>query len=120
MSVLFNKLKEVIIKWLFSLIILELKSMEQTRVAKYKTYRDSFIKSNSTTFDTKKSNAFINTTSNLPYEDVIVEMNNQNEQNKIKSKQKLNDGIKIALVGINLVAVIIGLVFLGILAFGGM
>lgn len=93
--------------------------MENSRVAKFKQYRDSFTKENSTNFDTKKSNEYIKATNTLPYEEVMQEVDSQNTQQDIANKENFKKGCIIAALVILGIGVVVGLVFLGILAFRG-
>ena len=93
--------------------------MEYSRVVKFKEYRDSFTKENSVKIDTKKSDDYMSSTTTLPYEEVIKEVNSQDEVQENIKNVKFKRIYMMCLLGVITVGVIIALVFLGILAFRG-
>ena len=93
--------------------------MEYSRVVKFKEYRDSFTKENSVKIDTKKSDDYMSSTTTLPYEEVIKEVNSQDEVQENIKKAKFKRIYMMCLFGVITVGVIIALVFLGILACRG-
>ena len=93
--------------------------MEYSRVVKFKEYRDSFTKENSVKIDTKKSDDYMSSTTTLPYEEVIKEVNSQDEVQENIKNAKFKRIYMMCLLGVITVGVIIALVFLGILAFRG-
>lgn len=92
--------------------------MEYSRVVKFKDYRDSFTKENSVRFDSKGNDDFMSSTTALPYDEVIKEVDNQKEIEAIAKKEKFKRiYMMVALIG-GLICITIALIFLGILAFG--
>lgn len=105
--------------------------MKETRVQKWKAYRDSLIKQEAKIEENdneirdievkstpKQSQSKMSATSTLPYTEVIkgVESEEQSASNNKSTKSFILLTIIAAVLG---VAVITGLVFLGIWAFGG-
>ena len=93
--------------------------MEYSRVVKFQEYRDSFTKENSVKIDTKKSGDLMSTTNTLPYEQVIKEVESEEMQEAKIKQEKFKRIYMIVFLGIVFVALTIGLIFLGILAFSG-
>ena len=93
--------------------------MEYSRVVKFKDYRDSFTKENSVKIDTKKSDDYMSSTTTLPYEEVIKEVNSRDEIQENIKKARFKRIYLMCLLGVISVGVIMALVFLGILAFRG-
>ena len=92
--------------------------MEYSRVVKFKDYRDSFTKENSVKIDSKKTDDMSSTTT-LPYEEVIKEIGSEQELEKAEKAKKMKLIAMISFFAVVVLALIIGLVFLGIIAFGG-
>ena len=102
--------------------------MEETRVQKWKTYRESLIKQEAPIEDNKNNildikvkdsrdlRQTISATSTLPIEEVIKGMQDGEEQEKKSKLPLILSILAIILFG---AAIIVGLVFLGIWAFGG-
>ena len=93
--------------------------MEYSRVVKFQEYRDSFTKENSVKIDTKKSGDLMSTTNTLPYEQVIKEVESEEMQEAKIKQEKFKRIYMMVFLGIVFVALTIGLIFLGILAFSG-
>ena len=93
--------------------------MEYSRVVKFQEYRDSFTKENSVKIDTKKSGDLMSTTNTLPYEQVIKEVESEELQEAKIKQEKFKRIYMMVFLGIVFVALTIGLIFLGILAFSG-
>lgn len=93
--------------------------MEYSRVVKFQEYRDSFTKENSVKIDTKKSGDLMSTTNTLPYEQVIKEVESEDMQEAKIKQEKFKRIYMMVFLGIVFVALTIGLIFLGILAFSG-
>ena len=93
--------------------------MEYSRVVKFQEYRDSFTKENSVKIDTKKSGDLMSTTNTLPYEQVIKEVESEEMQEAKIKQEKFKRIYMMVFLGIIFVALTIGLIFLGILAFSG-
>ena len=104
--------------------------MKETRVQKWKTYRDSLIKQEAKIEEPvdairdievkstpKSSRSSISATSTLPLTEVIKGINEEEEPKN--EKKHLNIIIQISIVAIIAIGVVTGLVFLGIWAFGG-
>lgn len=100
--------------------------MEHSRVKKYKNYRDSFTKVNAQEIDganiidgLSNDNTLNNTTSTLPFDEVIKKIDVEEENERANKKLKLKKVLRYAIpIGI-LVVLIIVLIIIGILAFGG-
>ena len=93
--------------------------MEYSRVVKFKDYRDSFTKENSVKIDSKKTDDYMSSTTTLPYEEVIKEIGSEQELEKAEKAKKMKLIAMISFFAVVVLALIIGLVFLGIIAFGG-
>lgn len=104
--------------------------MKETRVQKWKTYRDSLIKQEAQIVEPvggirdievkrspKVESSTISATSTLPIAEVIKGINE--EETNEKQKRNLKPIIQIAIVVIIAIGVVTGLVFLGIWAFRG-
>lgn len=100
--------------------------MEETRVSKYKEYRDSMIKENSIPLDTpKKSNSSKSTidineharTSTIPLDQVMDSLNEDEKQEAFLKKRRLKKTLKIALI-VGIVAVVAAvLIIFGVIVF---
>ena len=93
--------------------------MEYSRVVKFKDYRDSFTKENSVKIDSKKSDEYMSSTTTLPYEEVIKEVSSQEEIEENIKQARFKRIYMMAFLGVITVGLIMSLIFLGILAFGG-
>ena len=93
--------------------------MEYSRVVKFKEYRDSFTKENSVKIDTKKSDDYMSSTTTLPYEEVIKEVSSQEEIEENIKQARFKRIYMMAFLGVITIGLIMALIFLGILAFGG-
>jgi len=100
--------------------------MEETRVNKYKEYRNSFIKEDAIKLEepssaTKKDEfATLNgTTSTLPIDEVIKKMDSDKQEVSFLNRKKTIRIIKLVCLIVGVAIVIAGLVVLGIFAFGG-
>lgn len=104
--------------------------MKETRVQKWKTYRDSLIKQEAQIVEPvggirdievkrspKVESSTISATSTLPIAEVIKGINE--EETNEKQKMNLKPIIQVAIVVIIAIGVVTGLVFLGIWAFRG-
>ena len=104
--------------------------MKETRVQKWKTYRDSLIKQEAQIVEPvngirdievkrspKVESSTISATSTLPISEVIKGINE--EESNEKQKRNLKPIIQVAIVVIIAIGVVTGLVFLGIWAFRG-
>ncbi len=96
--------------------------MDETRVSRYKEYRQSFIKEGAIPFESseEETGADISaTTATLPMDEVIDAA--QEEESKIVEANKIrrNHIIKLVVEISVAVLVVAGLVVLGIFAFGG-
>ena len=103
--------------------------MKETRVQKWKAYRESLIKQDTPiengnspfteikVKDEKPHKKSISATSTLPINDVIKGINDSEEQPE--KKDTLKTALLIAGISVVALAIIVGLVFLGIWAFGG-
>ena len=104
--------------------------MKETRVQKWKTYRDSLIKQEAQIVEPvggirdievkrspKVESSTISATSTLPIAEVIKGINE--EETNEKQKRNLKPIIQVAIVAIIALGVVTGLVFLGIWAFRG-
>ena len=104
--------------------------MKETRVQKWKTYRDSLIKQEAQIVEPvggirdievkrspKVDSSTISATSTLPIAEVIKGINE--EETNEKQKRNLKPIIQVAIVVIIAIGVVTGLVFLGIWAFRG-
>lgn len=104
--------------------------MKETRVQKWKTYRDSLIKQEAQIVEPvggirdievkrspKVESSTISATSTLPIAEVIKGINE--EETNEKQKRNLKPIIQVAIVVIIALGVVTGLVFLGIWAFRG-
>lgn len=104
--------------------------MKETRVQKWKTYRDSLIKQEAQIVEPvggirdievkrspKVESSTISATSTLPIAEVIKGINE--EETNEKQKRNLKPIIQVAIVVIIAIGVVTGLVFLGIWAFRG-
>ena len=103
--------------------------MKETRVQKWKSYRDSLIKQEAQIEEpensirdievkapSKVSRNTISATSTLPMSEVIKGIN---EEESKEEKKNFTMIIQIAIVAVLAIGIITGLVFLGIWAFGG-
>lgn len=93
--------------------------MEYSRVVKFKDYRDSFTKENSVKIDSNKDNDYMSSTTTLPYEEVIKEVSSQQEIEEKSKQAKFKRIYMIAFLIVIGIGIVIGLTFLGILAFRG-
>ena len=93
--------------------------MEYSRVVKFKDYRDSFTKENSVKIDSKKSDEYMSSTTTLPYEEVIKEVSSQEEIEENIKQARFKRIYMMAFLGVITIGLIMALIFLGILAFGG-
>lgn len=104
--------------------------MKETRVQKWKTYRDSLIKQEAQIVEPvggirdievkrspKVESSTISATSTLPIAEVIKGISE--EETNEKQKRNLKPIIQVAIVVIIAIGVVTGLVFLGIWAFRG-
>ena len=104
--------------------------MKETRVQKWKTYRDSLITQEAQIVEPvggirdievkrspKVESSTISATSTLPIAEVIKGINE--EETNEKQKRNLKPIIQVAIVVIIAIGVVTGLVFLGIWAFRG-
>ena len=92
--------------------------MDETRVSRYKEYRQSFIKEGSIVSDGSKDEDVIDlsaTTSTLPIEDVIATVKQEEQGVKMSNRSRRNHIIKIVIEVSIAVLVVAGLVVLGIL-----
>jgi len=99
--------------------------MSETRTEKYKKYRESIneIKANNKTSDAIKMRDYnvvtdkLNTTSTLPLDEVLGQINDENDgvSKKIITRKRLQIAL-LVLIGLILVA---GIIVFAIIAFGG-
>ena len=95
--------------------------MDETRVNRYKEYRQSFIKEGAINLDDVDEELSTDrslTTSTLPMEEVINAVQEEENQIAIKNNRKRNRIIKIVVEISVAVIVVVGLVILGIFAWG--
>ena len=95
--------------------------MDETRVNRYKEYRQSFIKEGAINLDDVDEELSTDrslTTSTLPMEEVINAVQEEENQIAIKNNRKRNRTIKIVVEISVAVIVVVGLVILGIFAWG--
>jgi len=95
--------------------------MEETRIEKYKKYRDSIIKEDAITLETSNDKTFIkerkkpsDTTSFLPIEEVYDATNQIEEQKRLEKKSKNKKILKYVLIVGGLLIVVALLVVIGI------
>ena len=95
--------------------------MKETRVNKYKDYRESLIKDGSVSFETpeKEKKEPINTftTSTLPMDEVLKTLDNGNDEVVFSKKQHRKHILKISLYVGAAVVLIAGLIIFAIFAF---
>ena len=92
--------------------------MEETRVSRYKEYRQSFIKEGSIVSDASDDEEVIDlnaTTSTLPIEEVIDAVQHEEQSVKMSNRSRRNHIIKIVVEVSVAVLVVAGLIVLGIL-----
>ena len=92
--------------------------MDETRVNRYKEYRQSFIKEGSIASDSENSTAIdlSATTSTLPMDQVINAVQEEQNREYALKKHKRNVNIKLLIEIVVAVIVVAGLVVLGIFA----
>ncbi|MCQ2776580.1 MAG: hypothetical protein MJ217_02530 [Bacilli bacterium] len=101
--------------------------MKLSRVAKFKEYRDSFTKENALDIDgandiisgLKTNKDTMSTTNTLPYETVMQEVQIHKEEEEEIKEQRRKRILIYSLIGFGALVVVVGLVFLGIIAFRG-
>ena len=95
--------------------------MEETRVNKYKEYRAQLIREGSKAFDESKSKDYLSDTLNtqtLPMNEVYDTLEREDqEQENLLALEKKKMILKYTFIGIGLLFVLVGLIFLAILAF---
>lgn len=94
--------------------------MEETRVSRYKEYRQSFIKEGSIVSDaqTEEKEEKSSTTSTLPIDEVISAVQNEEKEMVFSSNARKIHKIKL-IIKISIAAIIVvGLIILGIFAWG--
>ena len=96
--------------------------MAISRVQKFKEYRNSLIKEETPHLETPKSSSEIkieskpqDTTSTLPMEDVIQQLNNEEQESSIAKKQRMKRILQISLIVLGVCLVIAGIIVFGIL-----
>ena len=95
--------------------------MDDTRVNRYKEYRQSFIKEGSISIEGDSVNTVIDinaTTSTLPMEQVITAVQEEEDHKKREKNAKRNKTIKIIIEVSIAVLLVAGLVVLGYFAWG--
>lgn len=119
-----NILKRVY-KLLFNFSKLKgIRFMEETRVAKYKKYRQSLTKDNSPVLETTKSNKkkvspekALNTTSTLPIDQVIDTIEEDKKQVAFLKKRAIKKILIISSFSFGAFLIVAGLVWFAIVAF---
>lgn len=100
--------------------------MEETRVKKYKEYRDSMIKEDAISIETVRNSENshtrkaldTSTTSALPISQVMGVLEEDQEEQAFKKKRKKQTILKIALIVVAAMVTLALLIIFGILAFG--
>ena len=95
--------------------------MDETRVSRYQEYRQSFIKEGAIPLETSNEETSFDisaTTSTLPIDDVINAVQEDNSKVDASTRARRNHIIKIVLEITVAVLVVVGLIVLGIFAWG--
>ena len=89
--------------------------MDETRVSRYKEYRQSFIKEGAIPVD-EQDGEISSTTSTLPMDEVLDAVQEENKKVEVVNHARRNHYLKIAIEISIVVLVIVGLVILGYFA----